>query len=79
MHDHTTEEKKLAVYIAESLEDKEALTLYLSYAKKYEQYFLLALLERVLSIPKEKIKRTRGALFTFLVGQHGKDHLRSRD
>lgn len=62
--------EQLAQEIAEELNDKEALPLYQSYAKRFPEEELRKLLVRVLSIPQEKIKRTRGALFTYLVGQY---------
>ncbi|HYG40077.1 MAG TPA: hypothetical protein VD908_15725 [Cytophagales bacterium] len=62
---------KLALEIANALNDIEALPLYNAFTQKYSEEFLRKILLRVLSIPDEKIKRTRGALFTFLVQQHG--------
>ena len=67
----STEHNKLAHEIASSLEDMEALPLYVAFTKKYSEAFLRKILLRVLSVPDHKIKRTRGALFTFLVQQHG--------
>ena len=69
-------ENKLAYEIANALHDNEALPLYMTFAKKYQEAFLRKILVRVMSIPDEKIKRTRGALFTYLVKQHGNDHSR---
>ncbi len=66
----------LANEIASSLNDHEALPLYITFTQKYSEAFLRKILLKVLSIPEEKIKRTRGALFTFLVQQNG---WRSRD
>lgn len=67
-----TQDHKLAHEIASSLDDHEALSLYITFTKKYSEAFLRKILLRVLSVPDEKIKRTRGALFTYLVQQHGK-------
>jgi hypothetical protein len=69
------EEKKLANEIAHALNDREALTLYLTYTRKYREEFLRRILVRVLAVPEHKIKRSRGALFTFLIGQHGNDDI----
>jgi hypothetical protein len=39
--------------------------------------FLRKILQRVLSVPQEQIRKTRGALFTYLVGQgYGKGNSR---
>jgi coenzyme F420-reducing hydrogenase beta subunit len=63
---------RLAQQIAEELDDETSFTLYLSFTQKYSHEFLEKLLERVLSVPEEKIKKTKGALFTHLVMQHGR-------
>ena len=66
-------EIRLAHEIAERLQDPEALPLYLRYARRYQAPFLRRMLERVMSIEDSKIKKTRGALFTFLINQSGND------
>lgn len=70
---YNEQEKKLANELAIALNDREALSLYLSFARKYREEFLRKILLRTLSVPEEKIRRTRGALFTYLIGQHGHD------
>lgn len=77
MHNYHPEEIKLANEIAETLKDREALPLYLSYAQKYQEAFLRKLLARVMSIDERKIRRSRGALFTFLITQAGGHDSRS--
>lgn len=66
---YTAKEIQLAEDIAEALHDPEALSLYLSYTKELPHEKLRELLAKVSSIPDDKIKRSRGALFTYLVGQ----------
>lgn len=66
-----TNEEKLAREIADALGDMEALPLYTSFAEKYTDTFLRKILQRVLSIPQDQIRKTRGALFTYLIKQHG--------
>jgi hypothetical protein len=63
------EEKHLANEIATALNDREGLGLYLKYAKEFKEAYLRKILARVLSIPQEKIKKSRGALFTYLIEQ----------
>ena len=67
---YTAKEIQLAEDIAEALHDPEALSLYLSYTKEFPHEKLRELLAKVCSIPDEKIKRSRGALFTYLVSQY---------
>ena len=69
MPEYTQQETRLANEIAATLNDKDAITLYLQYSRKYKEEFLRKLLNRVMAIDSSKIKRSRGALFTFLVNQ----------
>jgi hypothetical protein len=64
-------EVKLANHIAETLKDRDSIALFLTFTRKYNEKFLLETLAKVMSIEEAKIRRTRGALFTFLVNQHG--------
>ncbi|MBK9391881.1 MAG: hypothetical protein IPN68_17430 [Bacteroidetes bacterium] len=69
-------ENKLAYELANTLNDREAIQLYVNFTKKYHEEFLRKILLRVMSIPDNKIRRTRGALFTYLVNQHGNNNYR---
>ena len=72
---YTPKDTQLAEDIAEALHDPEALPLYLSYTQELSHEKLREILAKVCSIPDDKIKRSRGALFTYLVSQfkrHGK-------
>lgn len=69
MINYSPEETRLAKEIAETLKDRDALPLYLQFTHKYQEAFLRKLLNRVMSIEETKIRRSRGALFTFLVNQ----------
>jgi hypothetical protein len=64
-------EIRLANQIAETLKDRDALPLFLSYTRKYQESHLRNILNKVMSIPETSIRKSRGALFTFLVNQHG--------
>jgi len=64
-----TKEFRLALELAETLNDKEALVVYQAFTRKYAEAFLRKVLAKVMSIPDHKIRKTRGALFTFLVKQ----------
>jgi hypothetical protein len=59
--------KLLAAKIAILLDDESALPLYLAYTKKYPERLIREVLGIVLAIPKTKIKKSRGALFNYLV------------
>ncbi len=64
-------EKSFAYELASSLNDMESLPVYVDFTLKYQEAFLRRVLNKVMSIPDDKIKRTRGALFTYLVKQNG--------
>jgi hypothetical protein len=61
---------RLALDMAEALNDKEALPLYLSFVEKYPEKLLKKILAKVLAMPENKIRKTRGALFNYLIHQH---------
>ena len=69
-------ETRLANEIADQLDDRGSLHLFLNFSRKYREDHLRKILEKVMSIPDRQIKKTRGALFTFLVHQHDSDHSR---
>lgn len=71
MQQYEPHEIKLANEIAETLKDRDALPLFLTYTRKYQENHLRRILSKVMSIPEIDIRKSRGALFTFLVNQHG--------
>ena len=62
----------LALDLAKALNDLQALPLYLSYSKKYPDHLLRKVVGEVLEIPQHKIKKTRGALFNYLIQKYEK-------
>lgn len=66
------EKEKLAYRIAEALGDLDSLAIHRKFVDQYSQEHLEKILIKVLSIPPENIRKTRGALFTHLVQQHSK-------
>ena len=71
-------EIKLANEIADTLKDRDSVTLHLQYVRKYKEVFLRKTLAKVMSIDESKIRRNRAALYTFLINQSG-SHGDSRD
>lgn len=70
---YSPKELQLALDIATALKDPHALSLYLGYAVAIPHEILQEILTKVLSIPEDKIKRSRGALFTHLIERY-KEH-----
>ena len=67
-----SEQKALAFELAEALNDTEALAVYFTFVEKYPEVILREVLAKTLAVPSNKIRKTRGALFTYLLQQ--KDH-----
>jgi len=65
-----TREELLAFDLAEALDDRRSLPVYLSYARKYPESFLRNILGNVKEIPISKIKKSRAALFNFLIKKY---------
>ena len=71
--DYDPHEIKLANEIANTLSDKDSITLHLQYARKYKEEFLRRILNKVMSLDDSKIKRSRAALYTFLINQNSRN------
>ena len=65
-----TKEEKLAEELADTLSDQESLPFYRDLVERYSEAFLRTKLKKVMSIPDKQIRKTRGALFTYLIMQH---------
>jgi len=63
----------LALDLAEALNDYQGLALYLSYSKRFPESLLRKVLGQVGEIPSEKIKKSRAALFNYLVQKYAKE------
>jgi len=70
----TQREQEFAVHLAETLDDMKSLMTYERFVEKYAESFLEEILEIVIKTPKQRIKRSRGAYFTFLVMQRAHSH-----
>ena len=72
-HDVDPHVLKLAKEIAYTLDDMDSLALHIQYSQKYQETFLRKTLAKVLSIDERKIKRSRAALYTYLINQHSRN------
>ena len=70
-----TREELLASDISKTLNDPGNMALYLSYARKYPESYLRQILSEVKLTPAHKIKKSRGALFMYLVHLYANKHL----
>lgn len=75
-----TEESQLAYELAEALNDQDAIQMYIAYVNRFPEPLLREILVKVLTVPDHKIRKTRGALFNYLIQQHAsKAQYYSRD
>ena len=66
-----TREEYLAQELAERLSDPQGLPLYLKVARRYTESSIRQILGRVMEVPDERIRTSRGALFNWLIHRHG--------
>jgi hypothetical protein len=64
-------EEALAQELAERLGDPKGLPFYLKIVRRYSETFIRSMLGRVLEYPPERIHKSRGALFNWLIRHHG--------
>jgi DNA-binding transcriptional MocR family regulator len=67
-----TREEVLALDLAQGLDDPKGLPLYLSLSRKLPESLLRQKFSEVRAIPTKQIKKSRGALFNFLIQRHAK-------
>ena len=67
--DYDPYERKLANEIADTLKDRDSITMHLIYVRKYKEEFLRKILNKVMALPDDKIRKSRAALYTFLINQ----------
>ncbi len=67
-----TREELLAFDLAEALKDPRGLKAYLSYARRYPESLLREIVSQVKLTSDQKIRKSRGALFTYLLHHHAK-------
>lgn len=63
--------------LAAGLGDEANLRFYFSACRKYPEEFLRKIYGQVKEIPLTKIKKSRGALFNYLIQKHEKNNNRS--
>lgn len=69
-----TRKELLASDLAKGLNDSKSLPFYLSVVRQYPEPLLMKLLGEVREIPSEKIKKSRAALFNYLLQQYAKEN-----
>ena len=66
---YTAQEIQLANEIADTLNDRDSLQYHLQNARKLKEEFQRRILMKVMSLPETKIRKSRAALYTFLISQ----------
>ena len=73
----TTREGMVAKEIAEGLNDTKNIRYYFSVALDHSERYLMDIYRKVRETPDHRIKKSRGALFTYLVKKY--DHFDTDD
>lgn len=60
-------EMRLANEIAATLHDEHSLPLHLQFVRRYTETFLRRKLEQALAMPSSKVRKSRAALYVYLV------------
>lgn len=63
-------EEALASELAEKLGDPKGIALYRKIAKQYEEPYIRSMLSQVMEVPPDRIRTSRGALFTWMIHHH---------
>jgi hypothetical protein len=71
------QEEVLARELSIGLEDIMNLKYYQSITKKYPERLLREIYNHVRQIPPNQIKKSKGALFNYLLQKHGQDNHRN--
>jgi hypothetical protein len=67
-----SDHNQIAIYIADILQEKESISQFISSVKQYSSVAIHSCLQKTVMVPKEKIKKSRTALFLYFLKQHEK-------
>lgn len=79
MKTYSNEVITLATEVAEKLNDIQSINAYLTICDRYKEERIRKVLDKVLSIPISQIRKTPGALFTYLIQQQYESRYYNRD
>lgn len=63
-------EEALALELADKLGDPKGLGTYRKIAREYLEPYIRSVLQQVLDVPQERVRTSRGAIFTWLIQHH---------
>ena len=69
---YTEQEKKLAREIAEALDDWDSIDFHLQNARTYTEEYQRKILVQVMAVSQDRIKKSRAALYTYLINRDGR-------
>lgn len=67
----TSQQEKLAIEIARTLNDMDSIQWHRQMVMKYSEEYLRKKLMKVMSIPDENVQTTRGAIYNSLITKYG--------
>ena len=68
-NNYSPQEIKLAREIADTLHDLGSMPFHLQMVRKYKEEFLRKILGHVMAVPEDQIKKSRAALYVYLINQ----------
>lgn len=64
--------EQLALEVAEALDDLDGFPFYVKVVRKYPEPYIRSALSKALSVPENRIRKSRGALFNWLIRNQDK-------
>lgn len=71
-HSYSPQEIRLATEISDTLGDRDSMAQHLLFVRRYNEDFLRETLAKVMAIPESQIRKSRAALYTFLINQRSR-------
>ncbi len=68
-----TEQEELALEIARALGEEQFLPIYRSFVHRYPEEVVRHAFRETMEFPQEKIRKTRGAVFNYLLKKYGRE------
>jgi hypothetical protein len=76
---NTPANQAFAEAIADGLDDKKSLPMFAAIVRRYPREVIRKAYEEALGYPAEKIRKSRGAIFIYLVKKYANDDNQQRD
>lgn len=69
-----SKQEELALESAKGVGEEESLPIFRSFAERYPEGLLRRVYEQALKIPEEKIRKSKGAIFNYLLKKYARQN-----